>query len=142
MEQARNRREHLVVELKRPLVKVGPKEISQVENYALVVAQDERFHESDVQWDFVVISNELTKNAEAKTRQQGQPVGLVSAPLDGKVRVWAKTWAQVIEDAQHRLKYVQQGLGYRPDDRRALEYLRSVHAKYLPVELESAAAAR
>jgi hypothetical protein len=39
-------REHLVVELKRPSVKVGADEITQVKKYAFTVADDERFRHS------------------------------------------------------------------------------------------------
>jgi len=36
-------REHLIVELKAPKVKIGQKEITQIESYAFAVAEDERF---------------------------------------------------------------------------------------------------
>jgi hypothetical protein len=40
------------------------------------------------------------------------------------MRIWVKTWGEIVHDAEHRLKYVQQQLGVAPDQRRALEYLR------------------
>ena len=36
-------REHLMVELKRPSVKIGQDEISQIEEYAFTIAEDQRF---------------------------------------------------------------------------------------------------
>src|SRR5262249_60525130 len=35
--------EHLVVELKAPKVKIGPRELTQAKSYALAVSSDERF---------------------------------------------------------------------------------------------------
>ena len=52
-------REHLVVELKRPTVKVGADEITQAEKYAYTVAEDERFRHLHTKWSFWVISNDL-----------------------------------------------------------------------------------
>jgi hypothetical protein len=43
IERAEDQRQHLVVELKRPSVKVGPDELQQLKNYALVIAKDARF---------------------------------------------------------------------------------------------------
>lgn len=53
----------------------------------------------------------------------------------GKIRVWVKTWAQIISAAEHRHKFTQDALQYTPDSEDALAYLREVHAKYLPESL-------
>jgi hypothetical protein len=45
--------EHLVVELKAPRVKIGTKEITQTEEYAISVAADSRFKTANgVKWAF------------------------------------------------------------------------------------------
>jgi hypothetical protein len=46
--------------------------------------------------------------------------------------VWVKTWAEILEAANHRLKFVQQSLDYSPSTDQALDYLRETHEKYLP----------
>ena len=43
LELNQNAREHLVVEIKRPSLKVGRKEVGQIEDYARAVASDSRF---------------------------------------------------------------------------------------------------
>lgn len=132
VEQARNRREHLVVELKAPHVKVGPNEITQTKNYAYTVADDSRFNMTDVKWDFVVVSTDMNDFAAREAAQFQREPGLVSVTDDGRVRVWIKTWAQVLGDAEHRHKFVQEALQYSPGAEDALAYLREVHAKFLP----------
>ncbi|WP_419605899.1 hypothetical protein, partial [Thiolapillus sp.] len=61
-----NEREHLIVELKRPNVKIGKKEIDQIEGYALAVAKDERFRGVDTKWHFLIISNDHDDYADIK----------------------------------------------------------------------------
>jgi hypothetical protein len=138
VEQAQNRHEHLVVELKAPSVKVGPDEMTQIKNYAYTVADDSRFNMTDVKWDFVVVSTDLNKFVLKEAAQFQREPGLVSVTDDGRVRVWVKTWAQVIGDAEHRHRFVHNALQYTPGAEDALAYLREVHAKFLPVELGNA----
>lgn len=62
----------------------------------------------------------------------GKPVGLVSDDADRRIRIWVKTWGEIIHDAEHRGKYVKQQLGVAPDQRGALDDLRRVHGEKLP----------
>ena len=138
LEQHRNRREHLVVELKAPSVPVGDTEAGQIKKYAAAVAADDRFNKLDVEWDFVVISTRVTGTVEMERESSDRPDGQI---FNSKgIRVWVRTWAEIIEGAKHRLKFVKDHLGYQPEEQRALEYLRKTHAKYLPPELATTAA--
>jgi hypothetical protein len=139
LEQHRNRREHLVVELKAPSVPVGDTEAGQIKKYAAAVAADDRFNKIDVEWDFVVISTRVAGTVEMDRESSDRPEGQIFN--SNGIRVWVRTWAEVIEAAKHRLKFVKDHLGYQPDEKRALEYLRKTHAKYLPPELAAATAA-
>ena len=130
MPQARDRREHLVIELKRPSVKIGEDEASQIRKYAAAVIADPRFNTTDVSWDFVVVSSKVTGPPELERRSEGRPFGMLwNTP---GVRVWVFTWGEILEAAQHRLKFVQSRLGYQPNAQQALAYLRQTHNKYLP----------
>jgi Histidine kinase-, DNA gyrase B-, and HSP90-like ATPase len=124
-------REHLVVELKRPSVKVGANEITQVEQYAFTVAGDERFLHLKTRWSFWVISNDLDGYARAKTRQMGKPRGQVYQSEDGNVLVWVKTWAEVLAECKSRLRFVQDRLQANVDKDSSLKYLKKTYEKYL-----------
>ncbi len=139
IEQARDRREHLVVELKRPSVKVGPDELTQIQKYAFAVVRDERFTGTDVFWDFVIVSNELTEYAKQSSSQANREPGLFWEADNRAARVWVWSWGQVIEQARHRLKFVQQSLEYEGTEEQALARLREVHGKYLPPVLRALA---
>jgi hypothetical protein len=132
MPQNRDRREHLVVELKAPHVKVGDEEANQVKKYATAVADDPRFNKTDVKWEFIVVSTAITGTPERERHSTDRPDGLIM-DVEG-MRVWAVTWGEVISAAQHRMKFVQQGLNYHPSADPALEYLRRTHEHYLPPE--------
>lgn len=132
-----NQLQHLVVELKRPSVDIGTAELQQIEDYAFAVADDERFNQPNVTWEFMVIGNNLKGSARSRARQSDRPEGLVH---DGEgVRVWARTWAEVLGDAKHRLKFVQDSLEYQSSREHGLAYLRETHARYLPASLASPA---
>jgi hypothetical protein len=57
VEEAQNRREHLVIELKAPRVDLGHKELAQIRDYAQAVINDSQFDTTSTHWDFWVISS-------------------------------------------------------------------------------------
>jgi hypothetical protein len=129
-------REHLVVELKRPSVKIGENELNQIESYAFTVAADERFSSLKTRWSFWVISNDLDGFAKQKTRTLNNPRGRVFISEDGNIEVWAKTWAEVIAECKSRLRFVEDHLRANVDRDNALAYLQQTHAKYLAGVIE------
>jgi hypothetical protein len=124
-------REHLVVELKRPSVKVGANEITQVKKYAFTIAEDERFRHLKTRWSFWVVSNDLDAFARVETRQKGKSRGQVFQSEDGSIEVWVKTWAEVLAECKSRLKFVQDHLQANVDKESALKYLKKTYEKYL-----------
>jgi hypothetical protein len=63
----------------------------------------------------------------------------VANPKDSNLRVWARTWGEIIEDAKHRLKFVRSQLEYHPDADQALAFLREKYPSYLPAQLAEGA---
>jgi hypothetical protein len=134
-------REHLVVELKRPSIKVGAEEITQVEKYAYTIAQDERFRHLQTRWTFWVVSNDLDPFAMMRTRQKGKPRGQVTQTEDGSVEVWVKTWSEILEECKARMRFVQEHLQANVDKEASLKYLKATYDKYLTgIEVEIDAA--
>lgn len=135
VEQQREHRENLVIELKRPSVHIGLKEQRQIEDYATMVANDPRFAGTDTRWEFWIVGDKLTPEAHLRANQANRAKGIsleIDAPLNVTVR--SVTWAQVIHDAKHRLKFVRDSLDYDPSTKQGIEYLRREHAKFLPAE--------
>lgn len=108
-------REHLVVELKRPKKKVDLSVTTQIESYAMTVATDERFRDTNTTWHFWAISNEVNDQARKKARQANRPDGMLYQSDDARITVWIKTWGQVIEAARGRLEFFRKELNYTAD---------------------------
>jgi hypothetical protein len=131
-------RKHLVIELKRPSQPINEEVLSQVKKYAKAVASDDRFIESGVVWDFLAVSNSFTSDAEMDARQTGKPRGLiVEYDEPTKIRVWAKTWGQIIQEAEGRLTFYKRRLEYQANDAEALKYLKTINPGYLSEEVKA-----
>lgn len=124
--------DYLIVELKRPSKKIDDDVITQVKKYAMAVAGDERFHGIPARWKFVAISNELNDYAKADAAQSDKPPGQVWSSKDGRITVWVREWAEVINTARARLDFVNRHLAYETTRENALDYLHKTHAKFIP----------
>ncbi len=120
-----NQLTHLVVELKAPKVKIGPEEVTQIQGYAFTVMKDPRFSKVGVTWNFWVISDELTPYVEELVGDTGL---LHTKP---NVNIYAKTWAQVLDENRARLKFFQDKLDVQVDRSSSLKYLQERYAAHL-----------
>lgn len=118
--------EHLVIELKRPNVKIGKEEVTQIEEYAISVAKDERFRKvSGIRWIFWVLSDDIDDYAEYRMDERG----VISAKEN--ITIGVKTWSQVIEENKARLQFFQEKLEYQVDQGTALRHLQEKYEKFL-----------
>jgi len=127
--------DYLVVELKRPAKKIDEDVITQVKKYAMAVANDERFHGVPANWTFVAVSNEMNDYAKSDSSQPHKPLGQVYEGLtkNGRITVWIREWADVINCARARLDFLNTCLSYEADRDSATNYLLKTHAKYIPL---------
>lgn len=124
--------DYLIVELKRPRQKINSDVLTQIEKYAIAVANDERFHGVRVKWNFLAISNEIDEYAKRKARQRNKPEGLVFEDGELNITVWVKSWAEVIRDARAKLLFINQQLQYEANHESAKAYLQEAHSKFIP----------
>jgi hypothetical protein len=131
----RQKVEHLVVELKRPKVKIGSKELDQTIDYARSVVNDPQFKNTDTIWRFWAVSNELDQRAEERAKQRDKPIGLVHDDTVFNLQVWAMSWGTLLDHCHRRLHWVKERLSYAPTDEDARDHLRQLYEKYLPKAL-------
>ena len=124
--------DYLIVELKRPSKKIDDEVLTQIKKYSVAVASDERFRDVPTRWIFVAISNDLDAFAKGEATQRNRPKGMVSDNAELNITVWAKTWAEVINDARARLRFVNEQLAYQADHDSAKAYLNKTHSKFIP----------
>jgi hypothetical protein len=124
-------REHLVVELKRPDVKINSDVSSQIESYAFAVADDERFRAVPAKWVFWAVSSDMDQNVARKVNQKDRPRGILFQDDEQRITIWVKTWSQVINDCKSRLRFFAEKLKYAPDRDSSLQHLKTTYHKYL-----------
>ncbi|MFP2923767.1 ATP-binding protein [Pyxidicoccus sp. 3LG] len=139
-QQRAEEREHLIVELKRPKQSIDLTVAAQIQRYALAVAKDERFRDTTTRWGFWAISNDVDEMVRGMSRQRSRARGLFYEDEHLPIRVWVKSWGELLEECRGRLTFFQDQLKYSADRDTALDYLRRTHAKYLPTSLHEPAA--
>ncbi len=121
---------NLVIELKRPSHRLNDDDITQLRSYASAITNDERFDQPNTAWEFWLIGNETTGTVNEAREQEGRPHGVVQTSK--KYQLIVRTWAEVIGDADHRLKFVQRSLQYESSRDAGLASMRDRYAQYLP----------
>lgn len=124
-------REHLIVELKAPKVKIGQEETSQIKSYAQAVVKDPQFHDAGVTWSFWVVSSEMDDIVRQDAASPHTPPGCIQE-WGGGVRIWAKTWSELIEECEDRLHFYRDQLNHDPATEHALDHLARFHAPHTP----------
>jgi Histidine kinase-, DNA gyrase B-, and HSP90-like ATPase len=103
-----NHREFLLIELKRPSLVVGRKELDQLEDYVTTLLSQPDFINTPTTWNFYLVSTEYDGIVKERITQDGRPVGLATEKSNYKV--WVKSWSEIIRDCDSRLKFVQDNL--------------------------------
>lgn len=111
IKRTRDSFEHLVVELKRPRLRLTHKEYTQLLEYALKVAADPRFNTQKVTWRFVLLGTELDDYVQTMAHQEGSPAGRVLSK--GSVTAWVRTWADFITEAKSRYEFFRDKLAVK-----------------------------
>jgi hypothetical protein len=101
-------REFLLIELKRPSLVVGRRELDQLEDYVTVMLAQPDFINTSTAWNFYLVSSEYDSVVKERITQEGRPHGLFIDKPNHKV--WVKSWAELVRDCEARLKFIQDKL--------------------------------
>lgn len=123
--------DHLIVELKRPTVKLASKEIAQIKEYAFAIAEDERFKGVQTRWNFWLISNEMDAVCLREVNQSNRPQGILYQSDDKQITIWAKRWSELLHSNRQRLRFFQESLELSADKDASLQYLRDTYTSIL-----------
>lgn len=103
-----DRREYLIVELKRPSIKIGRKELDQLEDYVLALRTQPDFRHTTTTWSFYLVTGDYDDAIRDRITQKDRPPGLFIEK--DNYRVWVKAWSEVIRECESRLKFIQDKL--------------------------------
>lgn len=130
LETRKNHYTHLVVELKRPNHKLTDEDVSQLRSYASAITNDERFDQPNSSWEFWLVGNEANSEVDEQRESENLPFGVVQSSK--KYKLVVRTWAEVLGDAEHRLKFVQRSLQYESNRDSGLASMREKYKEFLP----------
>jgi len=124
--------ENLVIELKRP-GNLTEDNIMQIKKYANAVADDNRFDKSKTKWTFFLINTGFNKTVKSETNQKGRDKGLIYEPEDSNIKVWCKTWGEIIQECKGRIEFVRNQMEISLEsNQEGIRYLRDKYTEYLP----------
>lgn len=125
--------ERLVVELKRPTVKVGKKELDQITGYARAIVDDPQYKGVNCKWRFYLVTYEYSDRIHRDIRQKDKPAGL--ADDHHEYEVWVKSWGEILDAAEKKLLFFQRQLNYEATDDRVTQHLRESYSRFIPESL-------
>lgn len=131
--QTQRRRHHVVIELKRPSVPINAAGVLQANKYAVAVKNDRRFEKVRTDWEFWIVGDTISDDLVNLLDDDGV---FASTGRGDNLPIRAVTWAQILDDVKHRMKFVQASLELEPDTDDGIRYLRANHADYLPDSMQ------
>ena len=111
--------ENIVVELKRPSVKLGEVEVSQVKTYMGLIYQEPRFNSPDASWTFVLVGNGFDESGFIKREIESQKVwgkkNLIQHVDDSGQHydIYVRTWSSIFDDFEIRHKFLLDKLTFK-----------------------------
>lgn len=132
--------ENVVIELKRPKIKLGEKEVSQVKKYMRVIKSTPRFNAGNVKWTFYLIGNEFdTSNyidGELESHKSLGEEHLIHSQDGGLTKVYALKWSEIFDDYSKRHDFLMERL--KLEEELWLKTHKSADEAVLSVEVNSA----
>lgn len=110
----KNRHEYLLIELKRPGLTIGRKELNQVQDYLDALRKQPDFSHTDTRWHFFLVTTEYDETIAAVINQSGRPVGVAQA--GDNYTIWVKTWGEVLRESEARHQFIQDQLKVEVSD--------------------------
>lgn len=106
--------ENVVVELKRPTVALGEKELSQVKKYMQVIRSDDRFNMGKVKWTFYLVGNKFNKSSflegELENNKNHGEDHLVYWVDKGLTKIYVLKWSEIFDEFSKRHDYLLEKL--------------------------------
>jgi hypothetical protein len=98
----------LVVELKRPSVKLGINEAQQITGYATRLAEHPGLGTS--KWTFILIGSEIKDELKPQLNQPNRDKGEFMRAPEDKFSVFVTTWGELIDDCEDRYRFYRNQL--------------------------------
>lgn len=122
------KREYLIVELKRPSAKADRKMLNQISDYALALAGAPDFRHTDTRWNFFLVVGEYDDIVGQAITQEGREIGI--AVRQPNYTVWVRCWGEILRECDARLQYIQDHLKVEVSDEEIASRLRALQTSF------------
>lgn len=120
--------ERLIVELKRPSIKLGPSELEQVRKYARALERHQGV--AGGHWTFWLVGTQINEDLHQDLDQTDRDWGHVDKRSNCDIHV--TRWSDLIEDAERRLEFFRRQLDLEIGQDQAALRLHSKHQHLIP----------
>ena len=103
---------HIVVELKHPKIKLGKKQLDQVEEYLETILSVDACNANNSFWEFYLIGNKFDSSGHIERKiENAKNHGERSLVLSiSRYKIYVKTWSEVINEFDIRHSFLQDKL--------------------------------
>lgn len=122
------KREYLIVELKRPSAKADRKMLNQISDYALAPAGAPDYRHTDTRWNFFLVVGEYDDIVGQAITQEGREIGI--AVRQPNYTVWVRCWGEILRECDARLQYIQDHLKVEVSDEEIASRLRALQTSF------------
>jgi hypothetical protein len=130
----RQHREFLLIELKRPSLIASRKELDQLEDYVNVLLAQPDFVNTSTSWNFYLVTGQYDDTVRGRITQENRPIGVfIDQPGH---RVWVKTWAELIREAEGRIEFVQEKLRIEVSDDEIEDRISKLKLSILKIDID------
>jgi hypothetical protein len=113
---------NIVVELKRPNVKLGEIEVSQIKTYKNLIFQQPQFNSTSAKWTFILVGNKPDQSGFIKSEKEnsvhwGKKDLIQHGNNDGVIyEIYVKTWSSIFDDFEMRYKFLMDRLKFKREE--------------------------
>ncbi|EJW2355712.1 ATP-binding protein [Salmonella enterica] len=94
----------IVIELKKPSIKLGDEELAQIKLYKNIISATDEFKDENTKWDFILVGNDISNSkitaanlsSDLETNKIHGEFGLVQKTTN--MKIYVKTWKQILNE--------------------------------------------
>lgn len=97
-----------IVEIKKPDIKIGESELSQIKKYASIVKNEPKFNSNSEKWTYYLIGRTYDDYINSEIKNKGSNNGLIFS-IDN-YEIYVLKWSDIINEVTFRLEYLKKSL--------------------------------
>ncbi|HCB3939665.1 TPA: hypothetical protein MYW33_004131 [Escherichia coli] len=94
----------IVIELKKPSIKLGDEELAQIKLYKNIISATDEFKDENTKWDFILVGNDISNSkitaanlsSDLETNKIHGEFGLVQKTTN--MKIYVKTWKHILNE--------------------------------------------